>query len=157
MKTILALLLLASAPSVARAQTPTDSIPRILEKVDSGTTLRVRTARQITRGMFSGMSDDALVLATGSGLQTPIRFDAVDEMWRQGSYWKQGAIAGAITGTAVLTGFGWILVRVSCEQDDGCKNDYGTVVLYSLLLGGGGGGLVGAGLGYAAKRWIRIF
>jgi len=30
-------------------------------------------------------------------------------------------------------------------------------VLYSVLLGGGTGALVGGGLGYLAKRWIRIY
>jgi hypothetical protein len=157
MKILLALVVAATIPNVSRAQAAPDSIPQILETVDSGAVLRVRTGTRTTRGRFSGMSNEALVLEQASGQQTPIRFDAVSEMWEQGNYWKQGAIIGAVTGTAVLTGFGWVLVRVSCEQDDGCKNDYRTVVLYSVLLGGGGGGLVGAGLGYVAKRWVRIY
>jgi hypothetical protein len=157
MKKFLSLLFLAATPALLPGQSPSDSIPAVLEKIDSGALLRVRAAKTTTRGRFSGMSDDALVLATASGSQVPIRFQAVDEIFRQGSYWKQGAIIGAVTGTAVLTGFGWLLVNVACEQPDGCKNDYSTVVLYSVLLGGGGGGLVGAGLGYLAKRWIRIY
>lgn len=157
MKKFLALLLITVAPASADAQAPRDSIPQILEQVDSGSMLRVRAGRVTTRGRFSGMSNDALVLEQTTGSQTPIRFNAIDDIWKQGTYWKQGAIIGAVTGTAVLTGFGWVLVRVSCEQDDGCRNDYRTVVLYSILLGGGGGGLVGAGLGYVAKRWIPIF
>jgi hypothetical protein len=157
MKKILALLLIGIAPSTVHSQTAPDSIPQILQQVDSGAMLRVRAGRATTRGRFSGMSNDALVLQQESGSQTPIRFTAINDIWKQGTYWKQGAIIGAVTGTAVLTGFGWVLVRVSCEQDDGCRNDYRTVVLYSVLLGGGGGGLVGAGLGYVAKRWIPIF
>lgn len=157
MRKIIFIAALAFAPSTLSGQTPTDSVARTLEKVSTGAELRVRAGPRTTRGLFSGMSDNALVLDTGSGSQIPIRFDAVTEMWKQGSYWKQGAIIGAVTGTAVLAGFGWLLVTVACEQDDGCKNDYTTVVLYSVALGGGGGGLVGAGLGYIAKRWIRIY
>jgi hypothetical protein len=157
MKRFLAFLLITLAPATVRGQTAPDSIPQILQRIDSGSVLRVRAGRMTTRGRFSGMSDDAIVLEQVSGSQTPIRFTAINDIWKQGTYWKQGAIIGAVTGTAVLTGFGWVLVRVSCEQPDGCRNDYRTVVLYSILLGGGGGGLVGAGLGYVAKRWIPIF
>ena len=149
--------MLAFAPSIASAQTTTDSVGKALEKVSTGADLRVRAGPRTTRGLFVGMSDNALVLDVGSGSQVPIRFDVVNEMYKQGSYWKRGAIIGAVTGTVVLTGFGWLLVNVACEQPDGCKQDYSTVVLYSIAVGGGGGGLVGAGLGYIAKRWIRIY
>ena len=157
MRKIILIAALAFAPAIVSAQTPTDSVARALEKVSTGAELRVRAGPRTTRGLFAGMSDNAFVLDTGSGTQVPIRFDAVDEMYKQGSYWKRGAIIGAVTGTVVLTGFGWLLVNVACEQDDGCRNDYSTVVLYSIAVGGGGGGLVGAGLGYIAKRWIRIY
>ena len=157
MRRIVIIAALALAPSLVGAQTPTDSVAKALEKVSTGAELRVRAGPRTSRGLFAGMSDNALVLDIGSGSQVPIRFDTVDEMYKQGSYWKRGAIIGAVTGTVVLTGFGWLLISVACEQDDGCKNDYSTVVLYSIAVGGGGGGLVGAGLGYLAKRWIRIY
>ena len=157
MRKLVVIALLAFAPSIASSQAPGDSVARALEKINTGADLRVRAGPRTTRGLFAGMSDNAFVLDTGSGSQVPIRFDVVDEMWRQGSYWKQGAIIGAITGTAVLTGFGWLLINVACEQEDGCKNDYSTVLLYSVALGGGGGGLIGAGIGYIAKRWVRIY
>jgi hypothetical protein len=157
MRQIVFIAALAFIPAIVSAQTPTDSVARALEKVSTGAELRVRAGPRTSRGLFAGMSDNALVLDTGSGSQIPIRFDTVDEMYKQGSYWKRGAIIGAVTGTVVLTGFGWLLISVACEQDDGCRNDYSTVVLYSIAVGGGGGGLVGAGLGYIAKRWIRIY
>lgn len=157
MRTPIFIAILALAPRLAGAQTQTDSVAKSLEKVSTGAELRVRAGPRISRGLFVGMSDNALVLDAGSGSQIPIRFDAIEEMWKQGSYWKRGAIIGAVTGTVVLTGFGWLLVNVACEQPDGCKADYPTVVLYSIALGGGSGGLVGAGLGYMAKRWIRIY
>ena len=157
MRKIIFMAALAFAPSIASAQTSTDSVAKALEKVSTGAELRVRAGPRTTRGLFAGMSDNAFALDVGAGSQVPIRFNAVDEMWKQGSYWKQGAIIGAVTGTVILTGFGWLLVNVACEQDDGCRNDYSTVVLYSVAIGGGGGGLVGAGLGYIAKRWVRIY
>jgi hypothetical protein len=157
MKRLFAFLLIAivSTPLTTHAQT--DSIPQTLENVDSGSVLRVRAARQITRGRFSGMSNDALVLEQANGTQTPIRFNVIDDIWKQGSYWKQGAIIGGAASAAVLTGFGFLIVRVACEQEDGCKGDYPLVALYAIGVGGLGGGLVGAGLGYLAKRWIPIF
>ena len=157
MKRLSALLLIAIVSTPLAAQTQTDSIPQILEKVDSGSMLRVRIGRQITRGRFSGMSNDAIVLEQTSGAQTPIRFSVIDDIWKEGSYWKQGAIIGGVASAAVLTGFGFLIVKASCEQDDGCKGDYPIVALYAIGVGGVGGGLVGAGLGYLAKRWIPIF
>lgn len=157
MKKFFALLLIAIASTPLTVQAQADSIPQALEKVDSGSLLRVRAARQITRGRFSGMSNDAIVLEQTNGAQTPIRFNAIDDIWKQGSYWKQGAIIGGVASAAVLTGFGFLIVRASCEQDDGCKGDYPIVALYAIGVGGVGGGLVGAGLGYLAKRWIPIF
>jgi len=35
--------------------------------------------------------------------------------------------------------------------------DYLTVILNGIGIGGGGGALVGGGLGYLAKRWIRVY
>ena len=157
MKRLSALLLIAIVSTPLAAQTQTDSIPQILEKVDSGSMLRVRAGRQMTRGRFSGMSNDAIVLEQTSGAQTPIRFSVIDDIWKEGSYWKQGAIIGGVASAAVLTGFGFLIVKASCEQDDGCKGDYPIVALYAIGVGGVGGGLVGAGLGYLAKRWVPIF
>jgi hypothetical protein len=157
MKRLSALLLIAIVSTPLAAQTQTDSIPQILEKVDSGSMLRVRAGRQMTRGRFSGMSNDAIVLEQTSGAQTPIRFSVIDDIWKGGSYWKQGAIIGGVASAAVLTGFGFLIVKASCEQDDGCKGDYPIVALYAIGVGGVGGGLVGAGLGYLAKRWVPIF
>ena len=157
MKKILLVALMAIAPATVEAQALPDSIPQILEKVDSGSVLRIRAGRVTTRGKFSGMSNDALVLEEASGAQTPIRFNSIDDIWRQGSYWKQGAIVGGVTSAAVLTAFGFLIVNAACEQPDGCKGDYPTVALYAIGIGGVGGGLVGAGLGYLGKRWIPIF
>ena len=157
MKRLSALLLIAIVSTPLAAQTQTDSIPQILEKVDSGSMLRVRAGRQMTRGRFSGMSNDAIVLEQTSGVQAPIRFSVIDDIWKEGSYWKQGAIIGGVASAAVLTGFGFLIVKASCEQDDGCKGDYPIVALYAIGVGGVGGGLVGAGLGYLAKRWVPIF
>jgi hypothetical protein len=50
-----------------------------------------------------------------------------------------------------------VLINVTCEQDDHCSGDRPTVILYSIGIGGSAGALVGGGLGYLAKRWIRIY
>ena len=157
-KSFLSILLLCAAPLTSSAQQAAQpSLPAALEKLDSGATLRVRAQRQTLRGDYLGMSKQGLALGLESGDQRAILFNDVTDIWREGNYWKRGAIIGGATGTAILTGFGFVLLNVACEQDDGCKSDRPTVVLYSLLLGGGTGALVGGGLGYFAKRWIRIY
>jgi len=154
----LLILLLCVAPFTSGAQQAAQpSLPQALEKLDSGATLRVRAQRQTLRGDYLGKSNQGLALGLESGEQRAILFNDVTDIWREGNYWKRGAIIGGVTGTAILTGFGFVLLNVACEQDDGCKGDRPTVVLYSLLLGGGTGALVGGGLGYFAKRWIRIY
>ncbi|HKY97962.1 MAG TPA: hypothetical protein VJL35_08920 [Gemmatimonadaceae bacterium] len=151
-------LLLCAAPLTSGAQQASQpSLPAALEKLDSGATLRVRAQRQTLRGDYLGMSNQGLALGLESGEQRAILFNDVTDIWREGNYWKRGAIVGGITGTAILTGFGFVLLNVACEQSDGCKGDRPTVVLYSVLLGGGTGALVGGGLGYLAKRWIRVY
>jgi hypothetical protein len=158
MKKFLFLMAAALIPAMSHAQEPrADSIPQILEKVDSGAALRVRTQRQTIRGTLTGIGTDALVLGVSSGAQTPIRYDAVEEMWRQGHYAKQGAIIGGTIGGAVLTGFGLLLVSALCETDDGCRNDKTKVVIYGIAIGGGAGALLGAGVGYLTKRWVEIY
>jgi hypothetical protein len=157
-RSILAIAMLSLAPlalGAQRAEQP--AITSALEKLDSGTTLRVRAQRQTVRGDYLGMSNQGLALGLESGEQRAILFNDVTDVWRQGNYWKRGAIIGGVTGTVILTGFGFVLLNVACEQSDGCKGDRPTVVLYSLLLGGGTGALVGGGLGYLAKRWIKIY
>lgn len=164
MKRLVACAAFLFIPAVAPAQSPdpvpvtrADSIARALQRVDSGAALRVRTSRATTRGMFSGVSDDALVLAGDAGNVTPIRFDAVQDIWKQGNYAKNGAIIGGLTGATLLTSFGLLLVTGLCETGDGCRGDYPTVVLYGIGIGGGAGALVGGGIGYLAKRWIEIY
>lgn len=158
MKILLSAIAIALIPTMSSAQSAhADPIPRVLEKVDSGAALRVRTQRQTIRGTLTGIGTDALVLGVSSGAQTPIRYDAVEEMWRQGHYAKQGAIIGGTIGGAVLTGFGLLLVSALCETDDGCRNDKTKVVIYGIAIGGGAGALLGAGVGYLTKRWIEIY
>jgi hypothetical protein len=158
MKIFLSLIAIALIPVTSSAQSPrADSIPQILEKVDSGAALRVRTQRQTVRGTLTGIGTDALVLGVSSGRQTPIRYDAVEEIWKQGHYAKHGAIIGGTIGGAVLTGFGLLLVSALCETDDGCRNDKTKVVIYGIAIGGGAGALLGAGVGYLTKRWIEIY
>lgn len=158
MKIFLSAALIALVPAIMDAQTPrADSISQVLQRVDSGSTLRVRTERQTTRGTLTGFSSDALVLGVTSGAQTPIRFDAIDEMWKQGHYAKHGAIIGGTIGATVLTGFGLLLVSALCETGDGCTSDKTKVVIYGIAVGGGAGALLGAGVGYLTKRWIEIY
>ena len=158
MKILLSAIAIALIPAMSGAQASrADSIPRILEKVDSGSALRVRTQRQTLRGTLTGIGTDALVLGVSSGAQRPIRYDAIDEMWKQGHYAKQGAIIGGTIGGAVLTGFGLLLVSALCETGDGCRNDKTKVVIYGIAVGGGAGALLGAGVGYLTKRWIEIY
>ena len=158
MKILLSLIAIVVIPVASSAQSARgDSIAQILEKVDSGASLRVRTQRQTIRGTLTGIGTDALVLGVSSGAQTPIRYDAVEEMWRQGHYAKQGAIIGGTIGGAVLTGFGLLLVSALCETGDGCRNDKTKVVIYGIAIGGGAGALLGAGVGYLTKRWIEIY
>lgn len=147
----------AIIPFAASAQTQRDSVPQALERVDSGATLRVRTERVTTRGTFAGLGNDAFVLLSTTGAPTPIRFDAVEEIWRQGHYAKHGAIIGGSIGAAVLTGFGFLLISGLCETDDGCRSDYPKVALYGIGVGGGAGALLGAGVGYLTKRWIKLY
>jgi hypothetical protein len=149
---------LAGAQSESQAPiTQRDSVSQAVQSVDSGSILRVRTSRLTTRGTLAGSSDNALVLATPSGTLAPIRFDAIEEVWKQGHYAKRGAIIGGVTGATLLTTFGLLLISGLCEQVDGCSNDYPTVALYGIGIGGGGGALVGGGLGYLAKRWIKVY
>ena len=158
LKTILAALILALTPSLLPAQTrAADSIPAALQKVDSGALLRVRSQRQTSRGNFVGVGSDAFVLESEDGTPTPIRFTGITDIWKQGNSWKRGAIIGGVTGSAILSTFGFLLLNAACEQPDGCKNDRATVILYGIGIGGTTGALVGGGLGYLAKRWIRIY
>ena len=158
MKIFLSLIAIAFTAAMSSAQSPrADSIPQILERVDSGAALRVRTQRQTVRGTLTGIGTDALVLGVSSGAQTPIRFDAIDEMWKQGHYAKHGAIIGGTIGATVLTGFGLLLVSALCETGDGCTSDKTKVVIYGIAVGGGAGALLGAGVGYLTKRWIEIY
>jgi hypothetical protein len=158
MKIFLSLIAIALIPALSSAQSPrADSIPQILEKVDSGAPLRVRTQRQTVRGTLTGVGTEALVLGVSSGVQTPIRYDAVEEMWRQGHYAKHGAVIGGTIGATVLSGFGLLLISALCETDDGCRSDKTKVVLFGVAVGGGAGALLGAGVGYLTKRWIEIY
>jgi hypothetical protein len=158
MKILFSLVAALLIPSVAIGQAPSpDSIPKVLQKVDSGAALRIRTQRQTSRGTLTAFSDNALVLGVSSGAQTPIRFDAIDEIWREGNYAKPGAIIGGSVGAAVLTGFGLLLVSGLCDTGDGCKSDYPKVVIYGIGIGGGAGALVGGGIGYLTKRWIKVY
>ena len=158
MKFFLSLVAIALIPAMSGAQSSrADSIPQVLEKVDSGAALRVRTQRQTVRGTLTGIGTDALVLGVSSGAQTPIRYDSIEEMWRQGHYARHGAIIGGAIGATVLSGFGLLLISALCETDDGCKNDKTKVVIYGIAVGGGAGALLGAGVGYLTKRWIEIY
>ena len=158
MKLFLSLIAIALIPAMSSAQSSrSDSIPRILEKVDSGSALRVRTQRQTVRGTLTGIGTEALVLGVSSGTQTPIRYDAIEEVWKQGNYAKHGAIIGGTIGATVLSGFGLLLISALCETDDGCRNDKTKVVVYGIAIGGGVGALLGAGVGYLTKRWIEIY
>lgn len=155
-------IILVCLPAISGAQsepvvTQRDSVARAVQALDSGSLLRIRTPRLTSRGNLAGSSDNALVLSTSSGTLSPIRYDTIEEIWKQGNYAKRGAIIGGATGAALLTSFGLILVNGLCEQSDGCSDDYPTVVLYGIGIGGGGGALIGGGLGYLAKRWIKVY
>lgn len=157
-------LILVCLPAIAGAQSQppvpasrVDSVSMAVQALDSGSVVRVRTPRLTSRGRLAGSSDNSLVLATPTGTLSPIRFDSIEEIWKQGHYAKRGAIIGGAAGAALLTSFGLLLVSGLCEQADGCSDDYPTVILYGIGIGGGGGALVGGGLGYLAKRWIRVY
>ena len=158
MKHLIIAAVLAITPSLSSAQTAAvDSIPAVLQQVDSGAMLRIRSQRQTLRGNLVGIGNSGVVIESDAGVPTPIAFNGITDIWKQGNYWKRGAIIGGVTGSAILSAFGFVLLNVACEQEDGCKNDRPTVVLYSIALGGSTGALVGGGLGYLARRWIRIY
>ena len=158
MKNLLLIAAFSLMPVALAAQTArADSVAVSLQKVDSGAALRVRADRRTTYGKFTGVGTNALVIETPAGIQAPVRFDTVDEIFRQGHYAKRGAIIGGATGAVLLTGFGALIVSALCENQDGCAGDYATVAVYGVGVGGGGGALLGAGLGYLAKRWIKIY
>ena len=144
------------APAAAQAQRA-ESVPAAIQKLDSGATLRIRTQRQTLRGDYLGMSGQGLALGLESGEQRAVLFTDINDVWRQGNFWKRGAIIGGVTGTALLTTFGLFLINATCEQEDHCRGDRPKVVFYSLLLGGGTGALTGGAVGYLARRWIKVY
>lgn len=153
MKTLI-VMALAFVPGVALAQR---SLPAAIDRLDAGNTIRVRTPVDMALGKFSGVSNGSIMLKQDAATVREIGFADVNELWKRSSYARHGAITGGVIGTVALTALGSLFVKVSCEQPDHCRNDYPTVALYSLAIGGGGGALLGAGVGYAVKRWIRLY
>ena len=158
MKKLLLIAGLASLAAPAHGQqAPSSAIPNAMERVQTGTLLRVRAQRQNIEGRYSGLTPDALVLGITPGNTRPVDFDDITDIWKRGSNWKRGAIIGGIAGaiavSAALVGFG----KAACEQPDGCSGDVPILIGFGTLIGGGGGALLGGALGYAAKRWDRIY
>jgi hypothetical protein len=159
MKRTIIAVALATLAGTAQAQMapPSAAIPAALDDVHTGTLLRVRAQRQNGEGRYSGLTRDALVLGITPGNSQPIDFDEITDIWKRGSNWKRGAIIGGITGTVLTSAAVIAIGTAACEQPDGCRGDIPTLIFFSALIGGGSGALVGGGLGYLAKRWVKIY
>jgi hypothetical protein len=139
-------------PSITLAQ-PADSLSRALNKFSNGSAIQVNESR----GHFFGVKNSAIVFEDRSSVRE-IPFSTVDELWKQSSHWKTGAVTGAIITGVSFAAIGALLVNVTCENSDThCRGDYPIVTAYGLVLGGAGGGLVGGLIGYAFKTWKRVY
>ena len=77
-------------------------------------------------------------------------------MWIRKSNVRRGAVIGGLIGATTLTALGIVLVNGLCDVDS-CADDYPTVVVAGLSIGGAGGALLGAGVGALTPGWRRLF
>src|SRR5215212_3751786 len=85
-------------PSMVFAQ-GADSLTRALNKFNNGAPIQVNESR----GHFFGVKSSAIVFEDRSSVRE-IPFSTVDELWKQSSHWKGGAVTGAvITGVSFAT------------------------------------------------------
>jgi hypothetical protein len=139
-------------PSVAKAQ-PADSLVRILDRFNNGAAIQINQAR----GHFFGVRNGSVVFEGLKNVQN-IPLTDVNEVWKQKSHAKTGAITGAVITGVSFALIGSFLVSVTCENSDThCRGDYPIVAAYGLTLGGVSGGLVGGLIGYAFKKWQRVY
>jgi hypothetical protein len=151
LKKILCLTLFA-LPALVEAQ-PTDSLIRVLDRFHTGAAIQINE----TRGHFFGIKNGAVVFEGPQSVSEVVLSD-VNQVWKQKSHAKTGAITGAVITGVSFALIGSFLVSVTCENSDThCRGDYPIVAAYGLVLGGAGGGLVGGLIGYAFKKWERVY
>ena len=156
MTRLIFILLTALSPALVSAQA-NDSLSRSLGRIGIGSTVRITVDANGSRGHFFGVHGESLLLEDYGATQSiPLR--DIDEVARQGSYAKHGAITGAIIGGVTLGALGALAVSATCEDTNThCRGDYPIVAAYGFALGGAGGGLVGGLIGFAIKRWVRVY
>ena len=147
-----ALFLAVFLPSVVASQ-PTDSLNRAIDRFGTGSAIQVNE----TRGHFFGVRNGSLTLEVDRQAQQ-VPLSDIQTLWKQSSHAKAGALTGALIVGSAFAGIGSLLVGVSCENaDTHCRGDYPVVAAYGFLIGGAGGGLVGGLIGYAVKKWVRVY
>ena len=150
-KRILSILLYLTP--VAVAAQPADSLTRVLDRFNTGAAIRINESR----GHFFGLKDGAVVFEGENNIRN-IPLSDVSEVWTQKSHFKSGAVTGAIIGGIPLAALGALFVGVACENSDThCRGDYPVAIAYGLVIGGTGGALIGGLIGYAIKRWDRVY
>lgn len=149
----------ANCQSVARQSLgvrSNEAFDKALKRLDTRTRVRVSDGHTMTEGMFGAYNDESVVITTDAGNQVPIRFNAIDGMWKRSASTGVGALIGAGLGGLALGSLGVAFVNGMCESSNGCSSDAVNAGIVGGAIGALGGSVIGAGIGFLVKRWVRI-
>ena len=137
--------------------THADVVAVSLMPLDTHTRVRVLVGQNsAVEGTFGGSTGDAMVVVRNSGDTTRVALSSVQSMWKESRSPGKGALIGASFAGALGAGFGILLVGGLCENSSGCRGDYLPVATYFGAMGAAGGAVIGGGIGFLVKRWVRI-
>src|SRR5687768_15389832 len=142
----------------AHAQSDSIAVRRaqLLQRLQTGTMLRVSTAGEPAIGRLVRVAPDSLYLEAGAYPLTQGQ-----RIWLQQRSTSRGMKAGAVIGAPAGAAFGaflMVLVAGLCEYD--CPEDKPRAIALGTLgfgvFGGLAGGTIGAVVGAAIPRWVDI-
>ena len=119
--------------------------------------VRVRSGDIRTEGRLQGLQGDTLVWRAHNGdRRTPL--SELDAVWvSAGRATGKGALIGAAVGGGLLALGGSFILRATCDNVNGCRDEYAKVILHGGAVGGGSGALLGAGIGSLVRRWRHVY
>ncbi len=146
----------SALPLAAQTDTLAERRAQLLQQLQPGAVLRIRTGNDLLVGRLSNVSADTLFLDNHAfNLRALERIELRQRATVRGM--KIGAIVGAPAGAVFGALLLW-LVSAMCEYD--CSDNSGSdIALGAAAFAAGGavaGGAVGAAIGAATPRWVNL-
>jgi hypothetical protein len=153
------IVLLAVLTPMAFCQTAENPRPRLVSGIlplKSGVTIRVAEGARRGDWQFVRLAGDS-VTATSKFGPRRIALSDIDTLWVGRGGNARGAIVGAVSGAAILSGMMLVMATSTCQASDGCRKEFPIAIALGLSLGGLGGFVVGHAMSSLRPEWKRLY